>query len=662
MRCRIQNVTKLPNGTVSTKDREVTTSGNRVRIGRGTDNDIVLKDLAVAFRHADIVVRDFDIVVEAEAGSPLLFDDVPAARGALTPETVVGIGPYQIRLLPPERGFDLALSIESGESAAAAPPPVAAAPLKIQGGLLARRPLSWLLFAAVLVGCLILPVLAHLAYRDQQAPAFVDGRTDARPPATLLAGFDHAWDTGELSDPHKFLEQRCEACHVAPFQAVRNEDCGACHATVRHHFNDPTGLITTALRDGGHEPVRCVACHAEHQGADGAVPRQQALCAGCHQDLPLYARDTQLANATDFGSNHPQFKPTVVVDAALGKEARLELGGPVPVKESSGLRFDHACHLGGERAQPVKEGEPGWLCAGKDGFLPARAYPAAATGEAPAGGELLQVDIEGVLQAGFKLDGKQLKAQLGCGSCHLPDAGGAIMRPVDMEDHCSYCHTLQFDAEKPDRVLPHGEPEDVRDVLVYYYFAESQRPAVMRTETRTQRRRPGAKKEAAPEPGPTAQSEETAPNPLFAQRLERVFANNGTSTCGYCHQTTATPTATGTDYGILPVQVQRVWEPLARFDHAPHANLPCAHCHAAATSSESSDVLLPPIANCRECHLGEAAQAAVPSTCVMCHVYHPERATCPMVPAPGTVPTAAGAACPATPAAIPTTAAAAAAE
>ena len=50
-----QNVTSLPNGTTSTKDREVSTSGNRIRIGRGTDNDIALKDLAVAFRHADIV-------------------------------------------------------------------------------------------------------------------------------------------------------------------------------------------------------------------------------------------------------------------------------------------------------------------------------------------------------------------------------------------------------------------------------------------------------------------------------------------------------------------------------------------------------------------------------------------------------------------------------
>ena len=90
-------------------------------------------------------MRDFDIVVEAVSGSLVLFDDVPAGRGALTPETVVGIGPYRIRL-PPERGFDLALSIDR----ARALPPRLQSPAPLRRRHLARRPLSWLLFAAVL--------------------------------------------------------------------------------------------------------------------------------------------------------------------------------------------------------------------------------------------------------------------------------------------------------------------------------------------------------------------------------------------------------------------------------------------------------------------------------------------------------------------------------
>jgi predicted CXXCH cytochrome family protein len=636
MRCRVQNVTRLPNGTTSTKDREITTAGNRVRIGRGTDNDIVLKDLSVAYRHADIVVRDFDIVVEAVAGSAVRFDDVAAGRGVLTAETVVGIGPYEIRLLPPERGFDLALSIETGEAAAAAPP-VQAAPLRLRGGLLARRPLSWLLFAAVLAGFLVLPVAAHLGYDREHRPELTDGRAGGKPQPTLLAGYDHSWDTGELSDPHKFLQQRCEACHVGPFTPIRDEDCGTCHGTVRHHFGDPAGTITAALRAGGLEATRCVSCHSEHRGAHGAVPAKQALCVSCHQDLLRFAAKTPLVNATDFGRNHPPFKPSVVVDAAAGTVQRLELGGPVPLKESSGLRFDHACHLGGDKVQQVKDGEPGWLCAKQDGFLPARSYPPRALAEAPSTGELARIEIDAVMAAGFKRDGNRLLAKLECASCHLPDAGGANMRPVSMENHCSYCHSLEFDKDNPERVLPHGKPQEIVDVLTYFYGAEAVRPPLLRTDPATKlRRRPGAKAEPSVAPATAGQAAAAqGPNPAFAKRLERVFADDGASTCGYCHRTTADATHKGVDYDIVPVQVQRIWEPLARFDHAAHTNLPCAHCHEAAASLESSDVLMPPIANCRGCHQGEATAAAVPSTCTMCHVYHQEKATCPMVPGTG---------------------------
>ena len=643
MRCRVQNVTRLPNGTVSTKDREITTSGNRVRIGRGTDNDIVLKDLSVQFRHADIVVRDFDVVVEAVGGSAVRFDDIAAGRGAFTTDTVVGIGPYQIRLLPPERGFDLAVAVESGEAAPVAAPAASAAQLRLRGGLLARRPLSWLLFAAVLLGFLVLPVLAHFNYPREQAPVLADGRSGGDAPATLFAGYDHSWDSGELSDSHKFLEQRCEACHVVPFQPVRNEDCGACHGSVRHHFADKDGLITAALHADGLEPARCTSCHAEHQGPTGAVPNQQALCVGCHQDLKRFAAGTELGNVTDFGSGHPQFKPTVWVDAANGIEQRLELGGATPVKESSGLRFDHACHLGGAHVQTAEAGKPGWRCAKQDGKIEARSLPDDDI-TPPEPGETVRVDIEGVLSVDIERDGNRLMAQLTCTSCHLPDAGGATMRPIGMEEHCSYCHALEFDKDNPDRVLPHGKPEEVVDTLTYFYGAQAVRPPLLRTEPTSKtelRRRPGAKPEAVaapvPAPAPAAGQEAAAPvpNPAFARRLELVFADDGASTCGYCHRTTTLAGEKGPAYDILPVRVQGIWEPLARFDHAAHANLPCAHCHEAPASVESSDVLLPPIANCRECHQGEAAHAAVPSTCTMCHVYHQEKDTCPIVPGAG---------------------------
>ena len=241
---------------------------------------------------------------------------------------MVGIGPYQIRLLPPERGFDLALSIESGESAAAAAPPVAAAPLRIRGGLLARRPLSWLLFAVVLAGFLVLPVVAHLGYQRDLPPDLADGRAGGKPQPTPLAGYDHSWDTGELSDPHKFLQQRCEVCHAQPFTPIRDEDCGACHGTVRHHFADPERTITAALRSAGSS-----RCDASRATPSIAVPqRRDPAPAGVVRPLPPgpapvrgrhQARERQRFRPRLI----PQFKPTVITDAAVGKVERLELGG-----------------------------------------------------------------------------------------------------------------------------------------------------------------------------------------------------------------------------------------------------------------------------------------------------------------------------------------------
>src|SRR3546814_14755784 len=59
------------------------------------------------------------------------------------------------------------------------------------------------------------------------------------------------------------------------------------------------------------------------------------------------------------------------------------------------------------------------------------------------------------------------------------------------------------------------------------------------------------------------------------------------------------------------------------FNHAAHAQEKCSSCHKAETSKASADLLLPALATCRECHLGEdAVKAEVPSGCAMCHSYH----------------------------------------
>jgi predicted CXXCH cytochrome family protein len=87
--------------------------------------------------------------------------------------------------------------------------------------------------------------------------------------------------------------------------------------------------------------------------------------------------------------------------------------------------------------------------------------------------------------------------------------------------------------------------------------------------------------------------------------------------CGECH----IPSGDG---GVMPVFQHSDYFLNARFDHEAHEQEDCTTCHAADQSDSATDLLMPTLASCRECHSGaEAVQAEVPSTCAMCHSYHP---------------------------------------
>jgi predicted CXXCH cytochrome family protein len=68
--------------------------------------------------------------------------------------------------------------------------------------------------------------------------------------------------------------------------------------------------------------------------------------------------------------------------------------------------------------------------------------------------------------------------------------------------------------------------------------------------------------------------------------------------------------------------VAGIWYAKARFTHASHTTMQCTDCHDAATSKASTDLLIPGVENCRQCHAGEAATDKVPTTCIGCHGYH----------------------------------------
>jgi hypothetical protein len=594
MRCKIRYLTRQRTGRVAQDEQIVEVEGNRISLGRGTDSTVFLRDLRVNYHHADLVVHDDGIVLEAVGHSILRIDRLPVERGLITPDSEIEVGPYRLQLGQDEADADLTLAVEL-----VTPPPtdtveqlVPQRGIGLGSGLLGKRAISWLLFFLVITGGLALPILAYRTTKPESPGKQQSG--------AFPAGFDRFWLSGALSSPHQLLGDDCKACHELAFVPVRSEACASCHPRTRHHFE--VARFTFA----GFTPTACTGCHSEHRGPTGIVPVTQSLCADCHRDLSVEASLTTLLNAADFGSAHPQFRPTVVTDPGSGSVQRVALGAAGFPEERSNLAFSHAIHL--TRTCEV---------AGVTDVEQLKKVPP----ETLQGCRVLQQARQDLSQEG-----------LGCGDCHRPEPGGVNMLVPRMQEHCAVCHShrLEFDPSAPERVLPHGKPDEVIAVINDFYAARTLRgrPAVVVEDQPSLRRRPGQGVPAATPPASGPDAAQDAQQ-IAAKKLDDVF---GRSLCGMCHEIIRPAASERGQWEVRPVRVTPFWMPKAQFDHGAHETTPCADCHKAQTSQTSQEVLMPPIETCRACHLGEHARAMVPSTCIMCHDYHREELD-PMLPA-----------------------------
>jgi hypothetical protein len=221
------------------------------------------------------------------------------------------------------------------------------------------------------------------------------------------------------------------------------------------------------------------------------------------------------------------------------------------------------------------------------------------------------------------------------------------MRAVTFERNCHGCHQLKFDSFVPNRELAHGKPEEVFKQVHDVYDALAMRggyeePAAIPLV----RRRPGTPL--------TPVEKAMVTNWAAAKSADVLNGFFGRGLCDECHVTLdttpgAAKTATdefgapvaepvaaeepkaGAKKGLPPIlktwtveppTLTTLWMPKAYFTHARHTDVKCTDCHAAKTSSFATDVLLPGIAVCQNCHGGEKATDKVPSTCVDCHRFH----------------------------------------
>ena len=375
-------------------------------IGRAAENEVSLPDLSVDPRHARIEARDGRRIAVIANGT-LGFE----VDGRTTRSTTIDAGKGAElafgghRITVGSDGGDVVLTVRRVDAVSDAEEErEEATAFSLKGKLPGRRLTAWLLVAAVLIGFLAVPVWSYLAGRFGPQKTIYEQQAQ------------HSWSSGPLSAAHRSLENACESCHVQAFVSVRDETCASCHRQVHDHapperiararaepsaFGKALDSVAAFFNKPG--PGACVDCHTEHEGAGRMQETRQAFCTDCHAGLDQRLKDTKLPNAGDFGTAHPQFRPTI------GGQ-RVAMGSPGP----SGLKFPHDLHL-------------------------------STTG--------------GVARMGQTLRGRYpFGDALECKDCHQPSADGARFQPVEMEANCGMCHSLAYDnVGGTVRTLRHGD-------------------------------------------------------------------------------------------------------------------------------------------------------------------------------------------------------------
>jgi hypothetical protein len=567
MTFRLRTIDTTATGRQIVRDRDV--PATRLTVGRSAENDLHLPDLAIDPSHAEMELRDGRVRVEALGTLGFGVDGVASKSASIDP-TVGGelrFGSYNLTVSRDTDGTPL-ITIAQVASQDAAEAAEYKNRFSLVTALPGKRTMAWVLGLLVLAVFLFFPVASNLRHQvDPSAP--VHG--------------DKAWTAGPLSSAHHALEGQCVACHVKPFEAVRDTACVACHKDVHDHAkpallasargSGPLGermLWAVAHVFGKQGPGSCVDCHTEHEGAGRMPPPRQKFCADCHIGLKDRLSGTKLGDAGDFGTVHPQFGPGIVTDPFARQRTRVSLDAHP--HENMGLTFPHKLHL-----------DP----------LGGVARMAASIGKARGYG----------------------RAGMQCADCHHPTEDGVRFQPVNMERDCEACHDLAYDTVGGiTRKLHHGDVDQVMADLTASGYHPPASP---------NRRRPGAFAQGG------AYYANFGPRYTSAANFQQALSPGGV--CGECH----TLAMHDGKPGVVPVTQVSRYMAHGWFNHRTHTQYKCQSCHTAAQSSTSStDLLLPNLGQCRTCHVGEDGHPTpesllvkdrepVPSSCAMCHTYHP---------------------------------------
>ena len=363
-----------------------------------------------------------------------------------------------------------------------------------------------------------------------------------------VRGNPKPYNAGPVARSHAVFSQKCSACHVsAGFQrSATDQACLGCHDGPIHHAEQTFAPA-------------CSDCHVEHKGVMRLASTSDQACTQCHSNLAAKSKNQTLkfvANISAFDRSHPEFAPL--------RPGRSDPGT---------IKFNHQVHLDPKKGIRGPHGVVMLKCA--DCHRPPRPNQTWPYGEA-----------------------------------QQADAGSlAYMAPVNYMEHCSACHTLQFDKRIADPA-PHKEPKVVYEFVVKKltdYIAAN--PGAIHIVDEPDKRLP-----SRPVPPVPRNAQE-----WVAYKLADAQLLLWRKACKECHSLNY-PAGENLP-AVAKAEITKRWLPHSEFDHQAHQMLACTSCHSKATNSkETSDVLLPGIQVCRDCH--RPGKDAAEARCFECHTYH----------------------------------------
>lgn len=347
--------------------------------------------------------------------------------------------------------------------------------------------------------------------------------------------------------------------------------CNACHqkpfeavsdkACESCHKTMARHMKDKELHANAFKDVSCGECHHEHRG-EIKQGAQNTECVACHANIKKKNDKTKLANIRDFSKDHPAFSLTFKTGHRDSDAVRIPQSDKTKLIEKSGLKFSHKVHLD------------------KNGV------------SSPEGDTVLE-----------------------CRDCHRLDDAGVRFKPISMGKDCqqSGCHALRFKPPTAGRHVSHGSERDVMIALREYHATM----AIGKIAT-------GEKLQCGDSVGKNQiERASGCANHNAAVNANALFGPD--SGCGECHEITRIADNKNAPWKVTPVTITSHWLRNSRFTHAKHGTAKCTECHDKALSEKSSDVAIPAIEKCRECHVGnQPVKNRINSGCDNCHSFHNE--------------------------------------